>query len=145
MSIITVILIIVSIFLSIKWMHYRKRCRECGKWNSLIQVDNNFLRNGRRKKIFKTTHKDSRGRVSGTSEREGVEIYPIYLVTFQCKYCETRHREEFAEGRSILQEGITFFVVCLLIIAAIYKTQKDKEPVKTENSQSQISVDRFNE
>ena len=101
---------------SVIWRRFLKRCSSCGKWNALYESDRVFDEYKWRKKIYKTTHKDSKGRVTGTTEREGRERYRMDKVTIECRNCDSAYTRRYEEGKHIGDGGISLFVTGLIII-----------------------------
>lgn len=108
--------IAILIALSVLLTRFLKRCKSCGQWNSLYEADRVFDEYKWRKKIYRTTHRDSKGRVTGTTEREGREKYRIDRVTIECRNCNYNYTQRYEEGKSIGDSGVSLFVFGIIVI-----------------------------
>ena len=83
----------------VSWRMHSKRCKECDLWNALIVTDREEVDRVATaiKKTLKEQHKNSKGEIVRTVEREvmvpGVKV--TFLVTNQCKFCKnvSQHHE----------------------------------------------------
>jgi hypothetical protein len=90
--IIFIISLVIALFLYIKYIHYKKRCRFCGKWNALKIINKKVVSRDDisiKKRLVDNT-RDGQGKIIKTKTRE-VYIPGIkekILVNTQCKYCK---------------------------------------------------------
>ena len=70
---------------------FRKRCRDCGKWNAMVLIKKEAVseRSTKIRKFSKETHRNRDGEITGSTEREiyvpAIEIN--YHCNEQCKFC----------------------------------------------------------
>lgn len=100
-----ILLIIIGIFVYIKYLHYQKRCSSCGKWNAMKIIDKKVVSRDETsvKKTVKDVHKNRNDEIIETVEREvyipGIKEKTAIIA--RCKFCNaedtTYETKEYAK------------------------------------------------
>lgn len=102
-KIISYFILIIGSVTSIAFIYksYQRRCKNCGKWNALVEIDRKIINKEDTFIIKKLTERrrDSKGHVYQTIDKEvNVPAYRItYKVTDECKYCGKTYQYEDVE------------------------------------------------
>ncbi len=142
-----VMFILISCVIAIGWYGLRKICPSCKKWNGLQTISSEHQRTETRYRTQTETivHKDSSGRVTGTTEKPIQKAYNVnfYTITFECSHCHHKTQRILRNGKYLKESGIIFLVCLALIYSSFNKNEADKNiqnsDMKVTESTSDVS------
>lgn len=138
-----ILLITISVFISIAWFRYRKRCPHCRRWNGLKSISSEFANSKKinTTKTVKDIHTDKHGFTTGTTERQVDDSYKVnyYTVTYSCKSCPQQTKKTIRKGKYLKEAVIVFIISFIILFIAfnpeIYKIDPNiKNGIKSQNN-----------